>query len=173
MSENEALRYRRLAFYSEDIDRFNSAMKAFIHKANAHQVLLIDRDGHLIAKQGHSSGSDGATMAALVAGSFASTCEVAKLLGDQQFTTLFHQGHNQSIDIRLVGARCLQISVFDKTVKAGMIGVFARELADRLEGIVTEIQQRENEPDQPDRPGLADNFSDEMKSHLDDLFGGL
>jgi len=173
ISENDLLRYRRLAFYSEDIDRFNEALTTFNRKSSARAALLIDKDGHLVAKQGFMKDMDSASLAALVAGSFASTREVAKNLGESHFEVLFHQGQSQSIHIRLVGDRTLQVAVFDSETKPGMITVFTKELAGRIDEILKAIAERqENEPEE-DGPSLDEGFSQEMKSHLDDLFGDL
>ena len=44
-------------------------------------------------------------MAALIAGSFAATKELARLLGEEEFTTMFHQSQRENIQISLVGQR--------------------------------------------------------------------
>jgi predicted regulator of Ras-like GTPase activity (Roadblock/LC7/MglB family) len=173
ISENEALRYRRLAFYSEDVDRFNEVLTAFNKKSSARCVLLIDKDGHLVAKQGFLQDMDSTALAALVAGSFASTREVAKTLGESQFEVLFHQGQSQSIHIRLVGDRTLQVAVFDNQAKPGMIQVYTKDLAGKVEEILAAIQKRQEEEPEDAGPTLDEGFSTQMKSHLDDLFGDL
>ena len=173
VSENDMLRYRRLAFYSEDIDRFNVELDAFVKKAQARCVLLIDKDGHLVAKQGFLKDIDGASLSALVAGSFASTREVAKQLGDAQFEVLFHSGQNQSIHIRLVGDRTLQVAVFESSTKPGLIQVLTKELSGKIAVILQDIGKRQDEPLPDNAPTIDQNFSSQMKNHLDDLFGDL
>ena len=173
VSENEALRYRRLAFYSEDIDRFNEALTTFNKKSSARCVLLIDKDGHLVAKQGFMQDMDSSALAALVAGSFASTREVARNLGESHFEVLFHQGQSQSIHIRLVGDRTLQVAVFESSVKPGMIQVFTKELSGKVEEVLNAIAERQANEPEDSGPELDAGFSEEMKSHLDDLFGDL
>ncbi len=170
-SENQALRYRRLAFYSEDVDRFNELLLNFIKKTDAHCALLIDKDGHLVARQGIFADIDSASLSALVAGSFASTREVAKQLGEPEFQVLFHQGTQHSIHITLVGDRTLQVAVFSLQTKPGIIQVMARELAAKVQVILEEIAGRPQE--QAEAPKLDSEFSDEMKNQIDDLFGGL
>lgn len=171
VSENEALRYRRLSFYAEDIDRFNEVLANYLRKANATCALLIDKEGHTVAKQGFVDNIDTTSLAALVAGSFASTREVAKILGEPEFNVLFHQGSTQNIHITLVGERTLQVSVFSSNVKTGMIQVLSKELAGHVKLLLDNIANRAPE-DQPTEE-LDSNFSDDMKDHLDDLFGDL
>lgn len=170
VSDNEALRLRRLVFYAADIDRINATLLAFVKKANAHCCLVIDKEGHMVAKQGFLANLDSTALSALVAGSFASTREVAKLLGEQEFSVLFHQGADHAIHITLIGGRTLQIAVFNSQVKPGMIQVLTKELAGQLTTILEEASTRQ--PSEAE-PKLGSDFTDEVKNQLDSLFGGL
>jgi predicted regulator of Ras-like GTPase activity (Roadblock/LC7/MglB family) len=170
VSDNEALKLRRLVFYAADIERINGVLLSFVKKANAQSVLLIDQEGHMVARQGFRANHDSSALAALVAGSFASTREVAKLLGEKEFRVLFHQGAGQSIHITLIGERTLQVSVFASTIKPGMIQVLCNELAGQLEGILAAAAKRAPEETQQT---LGAGFSEAMKSQLDNLFGNL
>jgi predicted regulator of Ras-like GTPase activity (Roadblock/LC7/MglB family) len=173
VSDNEALRLRRLVFYAQDTDRFNATLLGFVRKANAQAAMLIDREGHMVARQGFKqSDNDSQALAALVAGSFATTQQVAKLLGEADFRTLSHQGSDHSIHVTLIGERTLQVAVFATAVKAGMIQVFCKELATQMEAILADAATRQAaEP--ADKQPLGKDFSDAMKDQLDNLFGNL
>jgi predicted regulator of Ras-like GTPase activity (Roadblock/LC7/MglB family) len=171
VNENEAVRLRRLVFYAADIDQINTVLLAFVKKANAQSVILIDQEGHMVARQGfHHSGGDSSALAALVAGSFASTREVARLLGEKEFRVLFHQGPGQSIHTTLIGDRTLSVAVFSSQIKPGMIQVLCKELAGQLEGLLDVAAKRV--PDGNDA-SLGSGFSEAMKDQLDALFGNL
>jgi predicted regulator of Ras-like GTPase activity (Roadblock/LC7/MglB family) len=171
VSDNDALRLRRLVFYAADIDRINAVLLAFVKKANAQCALVIDKEGHMVARQGFFK-QDSSTLAALVSGSFASTREVARLLGEPEFRVLFHQGQGQSIHITLIGERTLVVTVFASSVKAGMIQVLCKEVAAQLETVLNDAQTRKPQ-EEASNEGLGKNFSDEMKNQLDSLFGNL
>ncbi len=170
VSDNEALRLRRLVFYAVDIDKINATLLGFVKKANAHCCLVIDKEGHMVAKQGFLANLDSTALAALVAGSFASTREVAKLMGEKEFRILFHQGAGHSIHITLIGERTLQIAVFNSQVKPGMIQVLSKELAQQLEVILAAAANRQPSDDEPK---LGKDFTDQVKDQLDSLFGNL
>lgn len=170
VSDNDALRLRRLVFYAADIERINQVLLAFVKKANAQSVMLIDQEGHMVARQGFRQGEkNGTALAALVAGSFTSTRQVAKILGDQNFRLMFQVGTETSLSITLLGERTLQVAVFSSQVKSGMIQVFCKELATQLESLLAEAAARPTDPSQK----LGANFSNEMKDQLDVLFGSL
>ncbi len=173
VSENEALRYRRLIFYAADVDRINSTLLAFVKKANAHCCLVLDKEGHMVAKQGFLANLDSTALSALVAGSFASTREVAKLLGEKEFKVLFHQGADHAIHITLVGDRTLQVAVFSSQVKPGMIQVLCKELATQMEELLAQIENRKGEDHPQEQQTLGSNFTEQVKDQLDSLFGNL
>ena len=169
VSDNDALRLRRLVFYAADIDRINQALLAFVRKSGAQAAMLIDQEGHLVARQGYAHAGDGQTLAALVAGSFASTRQVAKVLGEPDFRTMSHAGEKTSIHITLLGERTLQVAVFPASTKSGLIGVLCRELAQQLETVLHEAGRRAPDP----KEQLGSGFTDAMKNQLDNLFGNL
>jgi predicted regulator of Ras-like GTPase activity (Roadblock/LC7/MglB family) len=171
VNDNEALRYRRLIFYAADIDQINATLLSFVKKANAQCCLVIDREGHMVAKQGFLAKLDSTALAALVAGSFATTREVARQLGETEFRVLFHQGAQHSIQITMLGERTLQVAVFASSIKPGMIQVFCKELASQLEAILDAAMKRK--PDEKEEKGLTSDFSDQAKNQLDSLFGNL
>ena len=69
--------------------------------------MLVDKDGHMITKLGEASGYDPETVSALVAGSFAATRQVAAMLGECEFSAIFHQGKRGCIQFSIVGDRGL------------------------------------------------------------------
>jgi len=173
VSENEALRLRRLVFYAADIDKINATLLGFVKKANAQCCVVIDREGHMVAKQGFLAKLDSSALAALVSGSFASTREVARLLGEQEFRVIFHQGAEHSIQITLVGERTLQVAVFPGDVKPGMIQVLCKELAVQLHEILEAAQTRKPDENEVKANSLDAGFTDQVKDQLDSLFGNL
>jgi hypothetical protein len=76
---DDSLRSTRLVFYKEDIEVIGKSLNAFLKNANAHCALLVDKDGHLVTREGESMTFDVDTISALVAGSFAATKQMAKL----------------------------------------------------------------------------------------------
>ena len=168
VSDNQALRYRRLAFYAGDIKRLNESLLNFVKKSDARCTLLIDKDGHLVARQGFFDNLDSASLSALVAGSFASTREVARKLGETEFSVLFHQGANENIHISLVSDRALAVILFDDRTTIGMVRLYAKQVADDLRDIFQKIAERKDAPE--GSGGLATDFSDQANAQLDSMF---
>jgi predicted regulator of Ras-like GTPase activity (Roadblock/LC7/MglB family) len=168
---DQSLRDSRLVFYEDDVDAINAILDAFLKQSAAKCALLVDRDGHMVTHRGTSKRIDLDTISALVAGSFAATREMAKLLGEQEFTALFHQGRSDNIQLSLVGDRALLTAIFDEATTVGMVRLYASESAKRLAAIFRKKQQ-EAAAAPPQAPTEGDAaFRKSSAQSLDNLFG--
>ncbi len=149
--------------YEEQVNQINAALLRMIKKAEAKCALLVDKDGHLITRQGFTQTLDTTALAALLAGSFASTKEIARLVGEPEFSVLFHQGKKDHIHVSLVGERCILAVLFDDRTTIGMVRLFAKETGDRLKEILTESDNKEE-------PAIDPEFARSAGSKIDDVF---
>ena len=172
MNDNRYLRENRLVFYREDIRNINRILREFLKLSNAKCALMVDKEGHMITKQGVTRSFDMDTISALVAGSFAATKEMARLLGEDEFSVLFHQGKTDSIQLSLVGDRTLLTVVFDDTTTVGMVRVYSQETSSRLAQVFAEHEKKQAESNRDPSDDLEDGYADGAKDKLDDLFGG-
>lgn len=166
MSTNQKVRRDRLVFYERDVARFDGELDSFLELSGARCALLIDKEGHIVTRRGDVVQASVESISALVAGTFAATREMARLLGEDQFTTMFHQGGRDSIQVSLVGDRALFAMVFDDRTNLGLVRYYAVESCKRLGVILGEIESRVGD----DGPTLASNFSQSASEALDRLF---
>jgi len=166
------LRESRLVFYKEDVDSIDAILDAFLKQSAAKCALLIDKDGHMVTQRGYTKQIDLDTISALVAGSFAATREMAKLLGEEEFSALFHQGKSDNIQLSLVGDRALLTAIFDDATTVGMVRLYAAEAAKRL---ATLFQRKAANAGNQVTAGVAGAddaaFRRGAASSLDNLFG--
>lgn len=165
MSQNDRLRHDRLTFYKDDVDRIDKLLAEFLRLSGAKCALLIDKEGHLVTKRGELRTIDIDTISALVAGSFAATKEMARLLGEDEFTAMFHQGERDNIQLSLVGDRTLLTILFDDRTTVGMVRLYANETAKKLADIYKDAMNRTG-----DDPGLGEAYGTDAKKTLDKLF---
>jgi len=154
-----------LIIYEEEIATIDELLKKLIKGAEAKCALLVDKDGHLITRQGFTHTLDTTALAALLAGSFASTKEIAKLVGEPEFSVLFHQGKKDHIHMSIVGERSILVVIFDDRTTIGMVRLYAKESAKELNNVFQSIVDRK----QPEE-GISDDFSDKTQERLDDIF---
>lgn len=167
MEFSEKMRQARLVFYEEDIEEINKILEHFLERSQAKCALLIDKEGHLVTKKGFTKSFNTDSIAALVAGSFASTREVAKLLGETEFSVLFHQGKNENIHIGLVAERALVVVIFDDRTTLGMVRLYAEELTQKL----TETMLASMEKNKGKSSNVSNEYQQAAESALDDFFG--
>lgn len=165
MTKDEKLREDRLVFYENDIERFDAEIDNFLELSKARCVLLVDRDGHLVTRRGETVGEQEETISALIAGSFAATKEMARLLGENEFALLFHQGTRDSIQLQLIGERTLLAALFDGRTNLGMVRFYAQESCERLEAILKDIAEGGERG-----TGLGNDYGDDAENALNELF---
>jgi predicted regulator of Ras-like GTPase activity (Roadblock/LC7/MglB family) len=162
------LRADRLVFYAQDVHLLEGELDGFLELSGAKCALLIDCEGHLVTRRGEAAAQSVDSLAALTAGSFAATRQMAKLLGEEHFNTLSHQGQRESIQISLIGERTLLAIVWDERTNLGLVRFYAQETSKRLADLFVEIAGR---PPMPEgESGLASDYSEQAAAALDDLF---
>lgn len=164
---DEKLRAERLAYYEQDLERIERCLEEFLKLSNARCAVLVDRDGHEVGKRGEIDGFALDTIAALAAGSFAATRQMAKLIGEGEFTSLYHQGARDHLLIQLVGDRSLLTIVFNEKTTLGMVRLYATEAAKHLEAIYSEVARRP-ELDEVQAP-LGEGFESSASEAVDKL----
>lgn len=161
------LRESRLVFYKEDIQQIDSTLRDFLSRSKSKAAMLVDKDGHLITQEGSTERADTDTIAALVAGCFAATREMARILGEEEFTALFHQGRKDNLQLSLVGRRTILGVLFDDTTTIGMVRLYAAETARKLTSLFKKLGGRTA----PEGEEIGEGFTKAAANTLDDVFG--
>ncbi|OVE81038.1 hypothetical protein BVY04_04295 [bacterium M21] len=117
----------------------------FLDNSEANAVMLCDRGGNIIVHNGDSVNESADLISALVAGAFAATKELAAVLGEEEFTAIFHQGQNTSIFISAVGEEVLLLALFDYNTTAGLVKMYALNTINKIRGVFTDVEI--NSPD--------------------------
>jgi predicted regulator of Ras-like GTPase activity (Roadblock/LC7/MglB family) len=165
MTRDERLRSQRLVFYANDVERLDAELDSFLELSKARCAMLVDKEGHLVTLRGEAMNTSVDAISALIAGSFAATKEMARLLGESEFSILFHQGARDSIQLQLVGDRTLLAILFDGRTNLGMVRFYAQETAQRLAAILTDIAGQERTT-----ADLSADFGSDAAHALDKLF---
>ncbi|MHC4135793.1 MAG: roadblock/LC7 domain-containing protein [Planctomycetota bacterium] len=163
------LRDSRLVFYKEDVQSIDATLRDFLSRSKSKAALVVDRDGHLITQEGTTEETDTDTIAALVAGCFAATREMARILGEEEFSALFHQGRKDNLQLSLVGTRTILGVLFDDTTTIGMVRLYAAETARKLTSLFRKLGARD--PAQTPQENISKGFSDAAASTLENVFG--
>ena len=91
----------------------------FLDEYNARCALIVDRTGQLVATVGEQPTFDPTVFATLTAADFSANDQLARLIGENDFTTLFHQGEKESMYVADVARRLILVVLFDNVRPSG------------------------------------------------------
>jgi predicted regulator of Ras-like GTPase activity (Roadblock/LC7/MglB family) len=127
----------------KDLEKIEGCLDKIVSSSFAHSVLLIDRSGQLIAQQGNTLDLDVMSLSALTAANFGATAEIARLLGEEEFTLLFHKGRSENVYFSAVGEHTIMVTLFDDKTSLGVIRLKMSQIIDELGSIVSCIFEKE------------------------------
>lgn len=147
-----------LAGIEEELRRFRQSAKA----SNA---FLIGRNGQLIGQAGDSHTLDTTALAALTASNIAASKAIAELLGENEFSGVFHEGEQDHLHISLVGPEAILVVVFDGQTSMGLVRLRVRKTGQNLVRIMTETPAGSDADD-----AILSPFAEITEEDIDQLF---
>ena len=129
-------------------------MERLLQESGAHSALLVDRGGQLLVQVGDPPAFDATTFATLTAADFSANDQLARLLGETDFTSLFHQGERESMLVADIAGRAILVVLFDSRTTLGLVRLRLRPVADELSRVVEAMAARAAR-EGPSRPILA------------------
>lgn len=125
----------QMIMYEQEFRQISGALERLNRDANSKIVYLIDKNGQLIAHAGDSKQIDSTSLASLAAGNIAATGGLAKLIGEREFSILFHEGEKDNIHISLIAQRVILVVIFDGRSSLGLVRLRVKKASTELEGI--------------------------------------
>ncbi len=158
-----------IVIYEEEFRRIDEELKKLHQLSNAKLVFLVDKNGQLIASAGETHDIDTTALASLTAGNIAATGGIAKLLGQKEFSILFHEGEKDNIHISLIANRVILVVVFDQRTSLGLVRLRVKKSTQTLEKIFIELDRKA----QAEKKTSADTspFAEITDEDIDKLFG--
>ena len=109
--------------------------------AGVHCVFLIDMAGNIIANRDNGEiKHDVYSLAALAAGNFGAVSAMAKIIGEGEFSLLFHKGKKENIHFNKIITEFLLITIFSNDISLGFLRLKVNEAAEKIKNILESIQ---------------------------------
>ena len=160
------------SIYEEDYWAMNSVMSDLLKSSNSRSSLLIDRTGQLITNVGTPPDFDVVAFASLCAADFEANNQLAALIGEKDFSTLYHQGVEDSMYLARIARDVILVVLFDKSTTLGLVRLRVKRAVDELSNIVErlfeKLEYRNEEYDE--QPLVDQEFADGIESEIDKLF---
>jgi predicted regulator of Ras-like GTPase activity (Roadblock/LC7/MglB family) len=130
------------SFTEEDFGAITDSLEKFLANANARSALLVDRAGQLVATVGEQPTFDPTAFATLTAADFSANDQLAKLIGETDFKTLYHQGETSSMYLADVARRVILVVVFDNRTTLGLVRLKMKETVGELNRLFEQVFAR-------------------------------
>jgi predicted regulator of Ras-like GTPase activity (Roadblock/LC7/MglB family) len=152
-----------MVMYEEELARIQATTDRLHHDSRARTILVVDKNGQLIAASGDAAELDTTSLSSLVAGNVAATGGIAKLIEEEEFTGQFHEGKGISVHMTIVARRIILAILFDKATTHGLVRLRVKKAVVELERIFDELSKKAETPQ-------ADIFAEITDADIDNLF---
>lgn len=167
-----------LIMYEEEFQLIDAELHKLHQQANAKLTLLVDKNGQVIDTAGETSEEvDTTSLGSLTAGNIAAAGAMARLLGETEFSVLFHEGERDNIHISIIG-RVILVVIFDKRSSLGLVRLRVKKSAEVLAQIFKKMLQKVEKPKaSPESGGQAPPAANKSPlaeitdEDIDNLFG--
>lgn len=129
--------------------------------------ILIDASGHLLIRKGFTLIREIENLCALIAASRASTRAIARILGQDEISVIFHQGSGDHIHSTDVGSRAILTLIFDDRADLAQIQKVASERVRQIGPLLEPDENLENHD-----ATAIENLKDEADKKMGALLAG-
>lgn len=130
------------SFTEDDFAAITQSLQRFLADTNSRSALLVDRSGQLVATVGEQPTFDPTAFATLTAADFSANDQLARLVGETDFSTLFHQGEKESLYLADVARRLILVVLFDNRTTLGLVRLRMKQAVQELTVVIDVIFSR-------------------------------
>lgn len=145
----------------QDYRRILEHMNTLLKESNARCALLVDRAGQLLANAGEQLSFDPTAFASLTAADFSANDQLAKMIGEPEFASLFHQGEKESMYLADVARKVILVVLFDQRTTVGLVRLRVKQAVSDLAKVFEEMFNR-GAPS-VDQRGILQGAEDEIE----------
>jgi predicted regulator of Ras-like GTPase activity (Roadblock/LC7/MglB family) len=153
-----------LVMYEEEFQQITGICDRLTRDANAKVVFLVDKNGQLIASSGQAQNLDTTSLASLTAGNVAAMGGLAKLIGEKEFPTQFHEGERESLHMSIVAGRVVLVVIFDAKSSLGLVRLRVKKAGEELGRVFDALSRKQASP------GVQSPFAEITDEDIDNLF---
>lgn len=150
------------SFTEDDFGAITTALQQFLSDSDARCALLVDRTGQLVATVGERPNFDPTAFSTLAAADFSANDQLAKLIGENDFNSLFHQGEKESMYLADVARRVILVVLFDNRTTLGLVRLKMRQTVIHLTQLFEQVFARPAGASTPNILAGADDEIDKL-----------
>ena len=114
-----------------------TVLENFLEHSEASFTLIIDRGGAVLGEHGQIPASiDPTILAALAAGSFAATRELALRVGETEFSALHQQGKQSQVLMSAINDDAVLVTVFGPKTTLGLVRFYSASAVKQIAAVL-------------------------------------
>jgi predicted regulator of Ras-like GTPase activity (Roadblock/LC7/MglB family) len=160
-----------LVMFEEEFEQLQEIIARLQHDSSSKVVFLVDKNGQQIAASGDVRSIDATSLASLTAGNVAATDGLAKLIGEKEFSLLFHEGEKDNLHISIVGKRGILVVIFDQSSSLALVRLRVKKASRELQEIFERVEERAAAQQASTTSRFDSPFSEITDEDIDKLFG--
>jgi predicted regulator of Ras-like GTPase activity (Roadblock/LC7/MglB family) len=122
------------------LDNIEEVMQQELVDIGVRCVFLIDMAGNIIANRDDGKiKHDVYSLAALAAGNFGAVSAMAKIIGEGEFSLLFHKGKRENIHFNKIISDFLLITIFSNDLSLGFLRLKVNEAVEKIKQELEEM----------------------------------
>jgi len=125
----------------EQLEGIEAVLQQDLIDVGVRCVFLIDMAGNIIANRDNGKiKHDVYSLAALAAGNFGAVSAMAKIIGEGEFSLLFHKGKKENIHFNKIIDEFLLITIFSNDISLGFLRLRVTESVEKIRRVLETIQ---------------------------------
>jgi predicted regulator of Ras-like GTPase activity (Roadblock/LC7/MglB family) len=160
-------RRRGLVINDEQMQMIDAVLSKLQRVCGSNFCALISTSGQPITSTSTDVDADTLSLAALAAGSFAATRQLAEVLKEREFTLLFHEGKESNLHVMQVTEQILLLLTFGHETLVGWVRLYTTRALEVLKPIFEDAEETNG----GENPSVLDReYSREAGTAIDDWF---
>ncbi len=121
----------------QHLDKIQDTLQKNLIGLGVQNTMLIDMAGNVIVTVDNGvKKRDMYSLAALAAANFGAMCSMAKIVGEDEFSLLFHKGQKENIYFSRVNDEFLLINIFNNDVTLGFLRLKMAQVIEELSSVL-------------------------------------
>src|SRR6195256_2310139 len=159
-----------LGLYEDEFRKIKDSLQRLATDSNSNVVFLVDKNGQQIAAVGDLASLDTTSLASLTAGNVAATDGLARLIGEKEFSILFHEGERDNIHISIVAQRVILVVIFDERSSLGLVRLRVKKASQELNDVFANIMAKVEREKAQAGAAFESPFAEITDEDIDSLF---
>ena len=155
--------------FASDLADVSGAV-AIVGIGDADYTKASGRTTQQIAAQGEIENLDTTSLASLTAGNVAATDGLARLIGEKEFSILFHEGEKDNIHISIVAQRVILVVIFDERSSLGLVRLRVKKASQELNDVFARIMAKVEKEKAAAGSAFESPFAEITDEDIDSLF---